>query len=192
MLAAKKGHKDVVLILTQKGANLELVNKVGSTPVMLAAKKGHKDIVLILTQKGANLEVVNKEGSTPVMLAAKKGHKDIVLILTQKGANLEVVNKVGSTPVMLAAKKGHKDIVLILTQKGANLEVVNKASHKCLAIWEFESIMRKIHTSPKRASTKSTGIRCQGLLGQSHGCSDETAGVGGNPINMRYKPLQVS
>ena len=28
MLAAKKGHKDVVLILTQKGANLEVVNRV--------------------------------------------------------------------------------------------------------------------------------------------------------------------
>ena len=28
MLAAKKGHKDVVLILTRKGANLEVVNKV--------------------------------------------------------------------------------------------------------------------------------------------------------------------
>ena len=28
MLAAKKGYKDVVLILTQKGANLEVVNKV--------------------------------------------------------------------------------------------------------------------------------------------------------------------
>ena len=28
MLAAMNGHKDVVLILTQKGANLDLVNKV--------------------------------------------------------------------------------------------------------------------------------------------------------------------
>ena len=28
MLAAKKGHKDVVLFLTQKGANLDLVNRV--------------------------------------------------------------------------------------------------------------------------------------------------------------------
>ena len=28
MLATKKGHKDVVLILAQKGANLDLVNKV--------------------------------------------------------------------------------------------------------------------------------------------------------------------
>ena len=30
MLAAKKGYKDVVLILTQKGANLEVINKVSS------------------------------------------------------------------------------------------------------------------------------------------------------------------
>ena len=28
MLAARKGHKDVVFILTQKGANLDLVNRV--------------------------------------------------------------------------------------------------------------------------------------------------------------------
>ena len=28
MLAAKNGHKDVVLILTQKGANLNVMNKV--------------------------------------------------------------------------------------------------------------------------------------------------------------------
>ena len=28
MLAAKMGHKDVVLILTQKGANLDLVDEV--------------------------------------------------------------------------------------------------------------------------------------------------------------------
>ena len=28
MLTAMKGHKDVVLILIQKGANLDLVNKV--------------------------------------------------------------------------------------------------------------------------------------------------------------------
>ena len=28
MLAAKNGHKDVILILTQKGVNLDLVNAV--------------------------------------------------------------------------------------------------------------------------------------------------------------------
>ena len=40
MLAAMNGHKDVVLILTQKGANLDLVNKV-SVHVHMLYEKGY-------------------------------------------------------------------------------------------------------------------------------------------------------
>ena len=39
MLAAEYGHKDVVLILTQKGANLDVVNKV-SVHVHMLYEKG--------------------------------------------------------------------------------------------------------------------------------------------------------
>ena len=38
MLAAKNGHKDVVLILTQKGVNLDLVNDVSVHVGMLYEK----------------------------------------------------------------------------------------------------------------------------------------------------------
>ena len=38
MLAAKKGHKDIVLILTQKGANLNVMNKVSVYVHMLYDK----------------------------------------------------------------------------------------------------------------------------------------------------------
>ena len=38
MLAAMNGHKDVVLILTQKGANLYIVNKVSVHVHMLYDK----------------------------------------------------------------------------------------------------------------------------------------------------------
>ena len=38
MLAAKNGHKDVVLILAQKGANLDFVNRVSVHVHMLYEK----------------------------------------------------------------------------------------------------------------------------------------------------------
>ena len=38
MLAAKNGHKDVVFILTENGANLNLVNKVSVRVHMLYEK----------------------------------------------------------------------------------------------------------------------------------------------------------
>ena len=47
MLAAKKGHKDVVLILTQKGANLDLVNKVSVyVPTTSPVKVKIKEVLL--------------------------------------------------------------------------------------------------------------------------------------------------
>ena len=41
MLAAENGHKDVVLFLTQKGANLDLVNEVSVHVYMLYVSLSH-------------------------------------------------------------------------------------------------------------------------------------------------------
>ena len=46
MLAAENGHKDVVLILTQKGANLDLVNKVSVHAHMLYEKVNITDFLI--------------------------------------------------------------------------------------------------------------------------------------------------
>ena len=46
MLAAENGHKDVVLILTQKGANLDLVNKVSIHVHMLYEKISITDFLV--------------------------------------------------------------------------------------------------------------------------------------------------
>ena len=44
MLAAMNGHKDVVLILTHKGANLDIVNKVIVHVYMLYEKSYIREI----------------------------------------------------------------------------------------------------------------------------------------------------
>ena len=46
MLAAENRHKDVVLILTQKGANLDLVNKVSVHAHMLYVKVNMTDFLI--------------------------------------------------------------------------------------------------------------------------------------------------
>ena len=46
MLAAEYGHKDVVLFLTQKGANLDLVNKVSVHAHMLYEKVNITDFLV--------------------------------------------------------------------------------------------------------------------------------------------------
>ena len=46
MLAAENGNKDVVLILTQKGANLDLVNQVSVHADMLYEKVNITDFFI--------------------------------------------------------------------------------------------------------------------------------------------------
>ena len=48
MLAAMNGHKDVVLILTHKGANLDIVNTVSVHVYMLYDKSCISEIIIEL------------------------------------------------------------------------------------------------------------------------------------------------
>ena len=53
MIAAEKGHKEIVAWLVQEGkANVDIKDNIGKTACMIAAEKGHKEIVALLMQEG--------------------------------------------------------------------------------------------------------------------------------------------
>jgi ankyrin repeat protein len=53
-LAAKNGHKAVVKLLVEKGADLESKDKdFRWTPLLWAAARGHEAVVKLLLEKGA-------------------------------------------------------------------------------------------------------------------------------------------
>ena len=53
ILAADNGHRNVVHLLLERGANPNMTNQRGETPLVLGAKKGHKDVVQLLIDRGA-------------------------------------------------------------------------------------------------------------------------------------------
>ena len=69
-VAAQNGHLEVVRVLADNGANLDLAKKDGFTPVCMAAYNGHHEIVRMLADKGANLNLAKENGATPVYMAA--------------------------------------------------------------------------------------------------------------------------
>ena len=72
--AAKKGRTDIVKLLIEAGANVNVTNKNGSTPLHIAADHGHTEIVKLLIEKEANVNMANKYGLTPLYFAAQNGH----------------------------------------------------------------------------------------------------------------------
>ena len=58
--AADFGHVDVIELLVQSGADVNLPDRHGITPVLAAIWEGHVDCVKLLLEKGAN-----KSGTAP-------------------------------------------------------------------------------------------------------------------------------
>lgn len=93
--AAVKGHKDVVLMLSEAGLDLECQDKEGHVPLHMAVEGGDIETVQVLVDKGVNLNAMNKRGATPLYMARVWGYDDICELLISRGAT-------SSFPVILA------------------------------------------------------------------------------------------
>lgn len=123
MMAAVHGHRPVVLMLLEKGADPNACDVRGRTALMGAATKGHLDIVRLLVQKGADFNARDWEGWTALMCAAAKGRLDIVRLLVEKGADLNIMNKDWVTALGTAELRNRTEVVLYLKEHGAGSHV---------------------------------------------------------------------
>ena len=112
--ATESGLTSIVNILLDAGADKEVKDEYGRTPLDVAAWEGHTDIVKLLLDAGADKEVKGRLGSTPLYLAAWNGRTGIVKLLLDAGADKEVKDIFGNTPLHDAARRGHTDIVELL------------------------------------------------------------------------------
>ena len=84
--ASRNGHKDVVSMLLQAGAQVDAKDTYGWTALMWASSRnGYKDIVSMLLQAGAQVDAKDNDGWTALMLASRNGYKDVVKVLKKHG-----------------------------------------------------------------------------------------------------------
>jgi hypothetical protein len=108
--AAQRNHPDVVGILLQAGANVNMAHLAsGATPLHMAVVHGHIEVVKMLLAAGANTNTITTEDATPLYVAAKNGYVDVVKALLAAGAS-----KSFPAPLKIAEDRGHADIVALL------------------------------------------------------------------------------
>ena len=123
IIAASKGHKEIVQYLIKAGANVNLSDHNGETALMDAASQGHKEIVQDLIKAGANVNLSNNNGTTALRAAVLKGHKEIVQDLIKAGSKVDLLGKNGVTALMVAVSQCHKEIVQDLIKAGADVDI---------------------------------------------------------------------
>ncbi len=117
MMAALKGHRDMLLLLITHGAE---VNKQGWTPLHYAATGGHVELMKILLENHAYIDTESPNHSTPLMLAAMYGNEESVQLLLKEGADVSIKNKKGYGAVDFARQAKRNDLAdLILNFKNS-------------------------------------------------------------------------
>lgn len=88
MAAAVRGHKDVVKLLVDHGANVNAQNVDGHTALMFAYN-GKNQVETLLDKYGEYMKDVN-DNSTQIIQDALQTHVDVVNLLVKSGADLSL------------------------------------------------------------------------------------------------------
>ena len=128
--AAGKYSLKATALLIDKGADVNVQNQHGKTPLMTAIFSETLQIVELLMDNGADIGPYdNLNSETALNYAAKQSSGKTLRLLIEKGVDVNL--KVKYTALMTAAWYGHVNNVLTLIEAGADLNI-EIHGHDCL------------------------------------------------------------
>jgi ankyrin repeat protein len=153
MLAAKRGHSEVVQLLLETGAVLGALDHDGRSAVHYAACNGHTQLLPSLLATRADASRRDRNERTPLMLAACEGHVDAVWsLLGLHGFGADVVNARdvhGETALWKASGKGHYDVARLLLRAGADPHVPDLWEYKAMEVaGRYADVLKLIRVRP--------------------------------------------
>jgi ankyrin repeat protein len=102
--SVRRSQLGEVRLLLAGGADPNVADAEGWTPLLHAAQLGDTDIVAALLARGARVDARNKAGATALGLAVQGRHYDITRALLAAGADVNAKDGAGDTPILVASR----------------------------------------------------------------------------------------
>jgi ankyrin repeat protein len=108
--------------LLNRGADMEIVNREGYTPLFNAIMEENREAVRLLIDNGANVNAKTlKYGSNPLHVAVLSDSPEIVGMLIDGGTDVNAKDNDGETPLDLVCKiNDNKEIIDLLLQASSH------------------------------------------------------------------------
>ncbi|XP_071093620.1 26S proteasome non-ATPase regulatory subunit 10-like, partial [Haliotis cracherodii] len=136
IVAAEKGHREVVKLLVNDGADVTLLNDVGNNILHVACRGSDVEMVKFLLS--LNMVDINSRGwrnRTPVLEAAVNGRRDVVELLMSEGADVSMGDDDGNSTLHLACVGGYVETVkFVLSQNVVDIDARNTLGQTAAAV----------------------------------------------------------
>lgn len=175
--ASEKGCLPQVKLLIEKGATVDLSNKLGNTPLWIACWKRYPCIINELLNSGADINRCNLKGNPPIVSICQKGPKKIAETLLARGATVNHLNGNGDSMILICCRNGQHEVLALLLNV-AEPAIVNHTAH----IDGFNAIL---------ASTEANRPECIQVLAD-YGVNLEAKTADDNPILAGATPLRLA
>lgn len=114
MMAAYHGNVEIMNMLLEKGASLELKDEEGYTALIFTSNAGKPAAGQRLIELGANVNARANDNSTPIMFAAQHGYNEVVKLLLASGADPQFQGSHGLSAILFAQQNGLTETEKIL------------------------------------------------------------------------------
>ncbi|NXB13088.1 ASB10 protein, partial [Rhagologus leucostigma] len=153
-VASRHGLAEHVQLLLHHGAELEVKNKEGQTPLNAACAQRHQPqdmdryyrVCQLLVESGACINAADQDRQHPLHLACKNANAQIAELLLAQGANVNVMNYGGNTAL-------HNILQVAAYKLEHRPELVVRAllNHGAVRIWpgSLLKVLRYCHTCPR-------------------------------------------
>ncbi|XP_073713276.1 caskin-1 isoform X11 [Misgurnus anguillicaudatus] len=112
--AALNGNVEVISLLLESQAIVDIRDQKGMRPLHYAAWQGKSEPMKLLLKSSSSVNGQSDEGQIPLHLAAQHGHYDVSEMLLQHQSNPCIVDNAGKTPLDLACEFGRVGVVQLL------------------------------------------------------------------------------
>ncbi|XP_020288060.1 ankyrin-1-like, partial [Pseudomyrmex gracilis] len=120
--AVINGDIEIVKMLLDRSANINIGNQFGRTPLHNAMENKKIEIAELLLDYGATVNASDSFGVTPLCLAVRQRHVDGVKMLLDRSANVNTQTQwSGTTPLHDAMENKQIEIAELLLNHGANI-----------------------------------------------------------------------
>ena len=122
LVAAHCGKDDIVELLIQHHARLDVVDGSGWSALHLAASRGHCSVIDLLLGERNIAEIPNNQARTALRIAVDRSQHEAVKTLLTYNAKVNTRAENQMTTLHIAAKQGDAEIVNMLALNGADIE----------------------------------------------------------------------